>query len=443
MARRGNRRKSTVGPILGGIAVVALASVAVAMIITGGRTGGLSNVAAEVSGGVGRIVSVPVRWVQSAGSSIGSIFGGSPLNAKLKAENAALLEWRDQARAMAERLDSYEKLHGITNEQMPAGFTGRMIGESASMFSRTGLVNMGSKSGIQVNWIVMNQNGLVGRVIAVGADSSRVLLLSDGDSRVPIMGEITRARAIASGDKSPAPRLSHLNTPALMQDGERVMTSGDDGIFPRGIAVGQAGIAPDKQWRVRLASNTMPIDFVRLIPPSNFPPPLEPVTPPPLAAPPIGTSETVGVPSSGAVLGAVLPLAPGSASLPTAATPEAIRAAQSDLLRKTTLQAQEASARTRKLEAERDAAREAARRADAARILAEQRARATPRAQSATVEPAAEPAKSSGASTSSPGTTPAKSENRPSSTKKPDPDSVPISSSAITPKTPQIVEGSN
>jgi rod shape-determining protein MreC len=100
------------------------------------------------------------------------------------------------------------------------------------------------------------------------------------------------------------------------------MTSGDDGVFPRGIAVGQAGIAPDRQWRIRLASSNSPIDFVRVIPPSNFPPPLDPVTPPIL--PPAPTKEEAPVP----VQGSVMPLAAGAAAVPAAATPEAIRAAQ-------------------------------------------------------------------------------------------------------------------
>ncbi len=427
MARRGNRRRNSIGPIIGAVALVALAGAAMTIMTTGSRSGAIAGVASDIGGLAGRVVSVPVRWVQGGFSAIGSFFGGSSQNAKLTAENASLLQWRDQARAMSERLDAYEKLNGIASEQMPKGLSGRMIGESNGVFARAGIVNLGTKAGVQVNWIVLNQNGLVGRVIAVGGDTSRVLLLADSESRVPVMGETTRARAIASGDKSTAPRLAHLNTPALMQDGERVMTSGDDGIFPRGIAVGQAGIAPDKLWHVRLASNTSPIDFVRLIPPSNFPLPLDPVTPPPLNAPPVGASPSVSV------LGAVLPLALGAAAVPTAATPEAIRAAQTELARKAAQQNLANQALTNKLLAERDAAREAARKAEAARVLAERRVvAASPRR-----EPSPKNSKSA----------PAKR-----TTAKLDPSSVPVAPSALTPspsspkKTPDpvpVVEGPN
>ena len=361
MARRGNRRTGGAGPLIGVAVLAALISAGVTIVVTDQRGGGgVAGIASDISGAVGGVLMTPVRWGESAFSSMGAFFGGASLNQKLREENRALLQWRDQAKAMAERLDAYEKLHGVKAEQLPQGLTGRLISESSGPFARSGIVNLGAKAGVKVNWIVMNQNGLVGRVIAVGSDTSRVLFLADGDSRVPVMGETTRARAIALGDKTTAPKLAHLNTPTLMRDGERVMTSGDDGIFPRGIAVGQAGVAPDKQWRVRLASSASPIDFVRLVPPSNFPPPLDPVTAPTLAPPPTeGTTTSV-------VQGGVLPLAADAAGVPTAATPEAIRAAQAS--RSSEIETARAAARISK---ERDAVRDQALQADAARLAAE------------------------------------------------------------------------
>lgn len=370
MARRGNRRTRGIGPLSGIIAVAVLALGSILLLSANNRSGAVAAAASDISGKVGGVVTAPIRWGQSGWNSAHSFFGGAKLNAKLKEENAGLLVWRDQARAMSERLAAYEKLLNMTSEQMPQGVSGRMIGESNTAFSRTGLVNVGSKAGVGVNWVVLNQNGLVGRVIAVGTSTSRILLLGDGDSRVPVMGEITRARAILLGDKTNAPRLAHLNTPALMRDGEVVMTSGDDGLFPRGITVGQANIAPDKQWRVRPGVSAAPVDYVRLVPPSNISAPIDEITLPPLDAPPTGASGSI---LSSAPSGAVLPLAPGAAPVPTAATPEAIRAAQTDLARKAEKQAQDARDLTKKLTAERDAARDAVRKAEAARREAEQR----------------------------------------------------------------------
>ncbi|MFN5551962.1 MAG: rod shape-determining protein MreC, partial [Hyphomonadaceae bacterium] len=208
MARRGNRRAGGAGPLIGVAVLTALISAGVTIVVTDQRGGAVAGLASDISGAVGGVLMTPVRWGESVVSSVGSFFGGAGLNQKLKEENRALLQWRDQAKAMAERLDAYEKLHGVKAEQLPQGLTGRLISESSGPFAKSGIVNLGAKAGVKVNWIVMNQNGLVGRVIAVGSDTSRVLFLADGDSRVPVMGETTRARAIAMGDKTSAPRLA-------------------------------------------------------------------------------------------------------------------------------------------------------------------------------------------------------------------------------------------
>lgn len=406
MSRRSARRGSGVGPIIGIIALV-LALVTAGLIVRGNdRSGGFSAATADIAGFFGGIVAMPVRWVAGFFGSAGDFFGGATLNAKLKAENTALRAWRDEAAALRERLEAYEKLNNIAGEALPQGKTARMIGETSTVFSRTGIVNLGAKSGVAVNWIVVNQYGLVGRVIAVGGGSSRVLLLDDGASRVPVMGEATRVRAMMGGDSSPAPRLTHLNVPTLMRDGERVITSGDDGIFPRGIVVGQSGIAPDRQWRVRLASRSAAIDFVRLIPPSNFPTPKDQLSLPSLAAPPVGASAAIS-PIDGGTLGGVLPLAPGAAPVPSAATPQAIA------------QAQQAIALTKKLTAERDAAREAARRSEVARKAAEDRAE-----------------RASKSASPSRRETPSAKPSTPKTNKLADPNSVPIAPSALPPSNP-------
>jgi rod shape-determining protein MreC len=386
MARRGNRRESKVGKFVGVAALIGLIGAATALVLAPGRGNfALSGVASDASGAIGGVISAPVRWFNGAVDQVGAFFGGSTLNARLRAENQSLLQWRDQAKAMAERLDAYEKLHGIAGERLPQGVTARMVAESSGPFSRAGIVNAGRKAGVDVNWVVLNQYGMVGRVISVGQDTSRVLMLDDADSRLPVMGELTRARAIALGDKTDAPRLAHLNSPAVLREGEELMTSGDDGIIPRGIAVGTAGKAPDGQMRVRLATKAAPIDFVRLVPPSSFPPPLAPISPPNLNPPPPATP----VDAISTAAGGVMPLAPGASSVPVAATPEAIRAAQQEAARKMALETEKIRSAAKKLEAERDAARETARRAEAARLAAERKAVDGPK--SATSMPASAP----------------------------------------------------
>jgi rod shape-determining protein MreC len=361
MARRSfQRRGQGAGRLIGVVVLTAGIAVALTLLVTQPREGqgGLAGLANDVGGTIGSVVGAPVRWVRSAGGWVGSFWGGAERVRQLEAENAALIQWRDQARAMGARLDAYEQLHAVRAERLPEGITARLVAETSGPFSRAAIVNAGSAQGVKVNWIVFNQNGLVGRVISVGTGTSRVLLLNDGDSRVPVMGEQSRARGIVVGDKTAAPQLSHLNLPPVLGESERLMTSGDDGLFPRGIAVGTAGRGPDGKWRVRLASARGPVDFVRLVPPSDFPPPAPAVTPPA-----ISPVDEPADPTAAAATG-TLPLAPGAAAVPANATPEAIAAAQRQA--EAAREAAEERARSlRKAEAERDAARAAQRRAEA------------------------------------------------------------------------------
>jgi rod shape-determining protein MreC len=99
-------------------------------------------------------------------------------------------------------------------------------------------------------------DGLAGRIAEVGRRSARVLLLTDINSRVPVLVERTRDRAILAGDNSNHPQLLYLKPRAELRVGDRVVTSGDGGVFPAGLPVGVVdsiedgvvGIAPFVDW---------------------------------------------------------------------------------------------------------------------------------------------------------------------------------------------------
>jgi rod shape-determining protein MreC len=79
------------------------------------------------------------------------------------------------------------------------------------------------------------------------------------------MIERTNARAILTGDGGPNPRLDYLRGHEPVKEGDRILTSGDGGVIPRGLPVGFAVKGLDGKWRVVLASDRAPIDFVRIL----------------------------------------------------------------------------------------------------------------------------------------------------------------------------------
>ncbi len=97
-----------------------------------------------------------------------------------------------------------------------------------------------------------------------------MLLLTDAESRTPVLVVRTNGRAILSGDGGDAPKLDYIRSAAGLKEGDRVLTSGDGGVFPRGLPVGTVVRGLDGGWHVALDSDAAPIDFVQILLFSDF-----------------------------------------------------------------------------------------------------------------------------------------------------------------------------
>lgn len=309
--RAGGGRRIPAGVALG----IVLAIGAVVLIgIQAGRTAGTDVVMQsgdDSAAAAGRVATGPAR----AGEGFfDRLFGGWTAASRieeLERENRELQAWRDLAERLAERNRRYEALLRMPPDTFGEGadiensIAAQLVLDSGGPFIRTLVANAGALHGVKVGYIAVNENGLVGRVVSVGQHSSRVLMLDDYNSRIPVMGEASRVRAVLAGQATRRPELSlypyQLQAPRMdfivgaqsLREGERVITSGDGGLYPRGIPVGVARRERDGAWRVALAAAQQPIDFVRIIP-------FIPIEPPegtaePNATPPLGATSSVAV----------------------------------------------------------------------------------------------------------------------------------------------------
>jgi rod shape-determining protein MreC len=106
---------------------------------------------------------------------------------------------------------------------------------------------------------------VIGRITASGAQASRVLLLTDLNSRVPVRVEGTRQRAVLAGDNTDRPRLAFLPATAKLHPGDRLVTSGDGGLFPAGLPVGVVETVGPDGVRVRPWSDLESMEFIRVV----------------------------------------------------------------------------------------------------------------------------------------------------------------------------------
>lgn len=322
-----------------------LAGVGVALAATGavyffGRGDGAVTTATDDALATGvRVGAGPFAFITDFTQHVERSWNAADRVKALEAENQQLREWRQTAQALAERLERYEALLRMPKDVVgdQAALTGaiaaRLVLDSGGPFKRTMLANAGGDHGVRRGFIAINEHGLIGRVVTLGSKSSRVLLLDDFNSRVPVMGLQSRVRAMMTGDASLSPTLEtgkvELEQPRLdysigaggLRDGEKIVTSGDGGVFPRGLLVGSAVLGDDGRWRVRLAAAAYGIDFVRILPFTQADAPeAQPFADDgPPGPPPVNLRDSVSAPAALAQ-----PLAPPAAA-PRAVRPPAPR----------------------------------------------------------------------------------------------------------------------
>lgn len=218
-----------------------------------------------VVGPVGGVLSAPIRWTRGAVGFVGSYWNAANENRRLKRELTEMRQWQSVAVALRDRNERLEAVLGLRTEPPIPMAAARVVADSRGAFANSRLADAGTKAGIAIGNPVMSERGLVGRVVGVSPDVSRVLLLTDVASRTPVMIDRTNARAILSGDGGPNPKLDYMRGRDPVKQGDRVLTSGDGGVFPRGLPVGTAVKGLDGRWRVALDADSGALDLVRIL----------------------------------------------------------------------------------------------------------------------------------------------------------------------------------
>jgi len=220
---------------------------------------------ADAAAPILQAVAQPIATAATGVRNIEAVFAVYSENQGLRDENARLLQWQEVAR----RLDAENaRLRGLvkfTPESPVRDVAARVIGNSGGAFARNVLVNAGSREGVNRGQAAATGEGLVGRIAEVGDHSARVLLVSDLNSRIPVVLDDTRERAVMAGDNSDQPRLLYLRANAAVKVGERIVTGGAGGVFPPGIPVGVVASIADGVVRVEPYAELSRLEFVRIV----------------------------------------------------------------------------------------------------------------------------------------------------------------------------------
>ena len=187
-------------------------------------------------------------------------------NRQLRDELKQMKAWKEAALQLEQENAKLLDLNKVRLDPALTVVTGQVLADSGSPFRQSVLLNVGSaRDGIQDGWAVTDGLGLVGRISGVGERSSRVLLLTDSASRVPVTIQPSGQRAMLSGDNSFLPVLDFIESPEEVRPGDRVVSSGDGGVFPAGLLSGIVVLGRDGRLRLRLTADYERLEFLRVL----------------------------------------------------------------------------------------------------------------------------------------------------------------------------------
>ena len=184
------------------------------------------------------MLAAPLGGVRDALSGAAGLWDIRAANDRLQTENEALRRWQSIALALdAENRRLKAELNWVP-DHAPSFVTARVVADAGGVYAKAVLLSVGPNHGIRKGEIALDERGLVGRVTEVGTRTARVLLITDLNSRIPVIMGTSRAHAILVGTNGPRPRLMYWAEGSPPQDGEQIVTSAEANTFPADLPVG-------------------------------------------------------------------------------------------------------------------------------------------------------------------------------------------------------------
>lgn len=243
---------------------------------------------------INKICRIPTKFFENSVDTVTSHFYIHRQNQKLRDENIVLRTRYYQTLALASENHRLRQRLKIIPEENPTFVTVRVIGESNSPYQKNIFINGGKKASIELKSAVLSNQLILGRVIERGNYASRVLLITDPQSHIPVILEKSGIQGILSGGTSSVMKIkvseksfhtSHKNpsldkaeskhqesnTDVQIEKGEYVFSSGQGGIFPPGFIIGRVTRVKDEEIFVEPLQDLSQLEYVQVLKPVGIP----------------------------------------------------------------------------------------------------------------------------------------------------------------------------
>jgi rod shape-determining protein MreC len=247
----------------------------------------LRGVMLDITTPVWSVVRAPFDGAGRAIAWGGDYLGAVSRNRRLAAELAAARAELQRAAADRHALRQLRRLERVRDPARTVVATARIVSATAGSVVRSAMIAVGKGDGVDTGLPVIGADGLIGRTVEAGSHAARVLLLTDPASRIPVVIIRTGQAALAVGTNRPTLELrDRVGADVPLQAGDRLVTSGDGGVFPPGVPVGTiVGAAEPAQIRpaatpvgagfVTIEAAYMPLPAEAVVPNLGAPVPIE------------------------------------------------------------------------------------------------------------------------------------------------------------------------
>jgi rod shape-determining protein MreC len=219
-----------------------------------------------------RIISPPQQAFHWTIASIRTFFKNHILLIDLKEENLQLQEEvrrlqreNDELRESTQAVERLQRLLLFKERVSAAMIPAEVIAYSPSAWFRTIVINKGLRDGVRQGMPVVTWEGVVGKVMRISPGSSIILLSIDRNFSVDVLVQRTRTRGIVEGDGGSRCQLQYVPRTGDIQIGDRIITSGLGGVFPKGLSMGKVVSVEKKDYGLFQTVEVRPsADFLRL-----------------------------------------------------------------------------------------------------------------------------------------------------------------------------------
>ncbi len=227
-------------------------------------TSGINKAALRITGPIMQVVEYPARIVHRAYTYLYDISRIYIDNRELRAENKQMLILQNKVRSLEVENQLLSRLLNYVPPPEANFISAKIIAESGDNFTHILFIYIGNED-VKKGQIVLGDESVIGRIDAVSGSYAKVILVTDINSKIPVVVERTRARGILSGDNTAMPSLIFTRSTADIQEGDVIVTSGVGGMFPAGLPIGFVSSAQNNEIKVETLADISRIEYVRIV----------------------------------------------------------------------------------------------------------------------------------------------------------------------------------